>query len=235
MRLKLSLFVTLGLLSRGAEAVSARWEGSVQIPGRPLTLVVDLAQDGAGQWTGSAIVPGFGVKGAPLKEIVIKDAEVAFAIAGALGGPTLQGRLEANGVLSGDFHQAGNTARFVLLKAGAPQVELPRQSTAVRADLEGEWQGDMNFAGRQLRVRLKLANQAGKAAAQFQVTGEVQRTLPFDIVTQDGDLVTVESTETGLRYEGRFRKEVNEVAGTFSQGTLESGLVLRRPPVPEKP
>jgi hypothetical protein len=235
MLLKLSLLATICLLSRASEPAAARWEGLVQIPGRPVTLVVDLDQNSAGQWTGSAIVPGFGVKGTPLKDIVVHDSDVAFAIPGALGGPTLQGRVGTDGTLSGDYQQAGNKARFLLRKAGPSQVEPPRQSTAVRSDLEGEWQGDMNFAGRQLHVRLKLVNHDGKAAAQFQVTGKVERTLPFDLVMQDGELLTVESTETGLRYEGHFRKEVNEVGGTFSQGPMETELVLHRSPAQEKP
>jgi hypothetical protein len=35
------------------------------VPGAPLPLVVDLAQDEAGRWAGPIIVPTLGVKGAP--------------------------------------------------------------------------------------------------------------------------------------------------------------------------
>jgi hypothetical protein len=45
-------------------------------------LVIDLAQDDRGRWSGSAILPGFGVKGAALKDVVAGDSSVAFAIAG---------------------------------------------------------------------------------------------------------------------------------------------------------
>src|SRR5436309_637707 len=97
---KISLLFTFCLLSRGAEWPAARWEGTVELPGRTISLIIDLDRDSTGQWIGSAIVPGFSVKGAGLKDIVIKDSELAFVIPGALGGPTLQGRLGAEGNLT---------------------------------------------------------------------------------------------------------------------------------------
>ncbi len=234
MHLKMIPFIASCLIASAADSPAARWEGVVQLPGRTIALLIDLDRDHAGQWIGSAIVPGFSVKGTALKDIVIQEPAVAFAIPGALGAPTLQGNLSPEGALSGEFHQGGNTAPFTLRKAGPPQVEPPKLSTAVRAELEGDWQGDMNFVGRPIHVRLKLTNKDGKALALFQAIGKTERTFPFDFVTQDGEFLTVDSTGTGLRYEGRFRKESNEVKGTFSQGPMEAELVLRRAPAQEK-
>jgi hypothetical protein len=53
-------------LCQAAESAAGRWEGVVQIPGQELKLVVDLSDQGGKDWVGSIIVPGFGVKGAPL-------------------------------------------------------------------------------------------------------------------------------------------------------------------------
>ena len=48
-----------------AQSPEGRWEGLLQIPGREQPLVVDLAQAGSGGWTGSIILSGLGIKGAP--------------------------------------------------------------------------------------------------------------------------------------------------------------------------
>src|SRR5271169_4259822 len=85
-----------------SEGPAGRWEGTVMIPGGEIIVVVDLAQDGQGGWTGSATVPGFNVKGAPLAEIVAKDREVAFTIK-SLGDPRFEGHLGEDGALGGLF------------------------------------------------------------------------------------------------------------------------------------
>jgi hypothetical protein len=201
----------------------------VHIPGRELQIVIDLARDSGGQWTGSATVPGFGVKGAPLKDIVVKDSGVTFAVKGALGEPKFTGRLSADGVLNGDCQQAGNTASFTLQKTGPPQVDPPRQSTPVRKEFEGEWQGEMTFVGNPLHVKIKLENHSdGKATGQMIFVGKRETTLAVDLVTQEADLVTLELLERGMTYEGRFRKDANEINGTFQQGPFEAPLILHQ-------
>ncbi|HEU5433855.1 MAG TPA: hypothetical protein VFU81_19455, partial [Thermomicrobiales bacterium] len=74
--------VLLGLVLLPTLATAAtpagRWQGIVDIPGRPLALVVDIAQDGDGRWIGSVIVPALGVKGAPLANVTRVEDGVAF-------------------------------------------------------------------------------------------------------------------------------------------------------------
>src|SRR5579859_1538188 len=91
-------------------ALCGQWEGAVQIPGYELRLVIDLAQQGQG-WVGSLTVPEFGVKGAPLTGIAVKENDVEF---GFKGGATIKGHLETDGVLRGEYKQGGNSAPFLL-------------------------------------------------------------------------------------------------------------------------
>ena len=226
----------LGVMFLAAGALlSGRWEGAVQIPGREVRLIIDLAQDDRGRWIGSAILPGFGVKGAALKDVVVGDMSVGFAITGALGVPTLEGLLAADGTLSGDFRQAGNIARFLLRRVGPPQVEPPRTSTRVRTEFEGSWQGETALMGNPIHARLALANQPGGAAsAEFMIVGRREHNLEVDVVTQEGDLLIVEAHEAGATfiYEGSLHVGANEVRGALQQGPLEAPLILRRAPAP---
>jgi hypothetical protein len=231
-RVKMRFSIPLSILFAAAiacvaETPAARWEGAIQVPGREIKLVIDLAQNSGGQWIGSAIVPGFEIKGAALSEIAVKDSSVSFAIKGALGDPKFEGRLTPEGALTGEFKQAGNAAPFSLRRVGPAQVELPPASTAVRSEFVGDWKGDMSYLGNPIHVTIKLANESdGKATGQLIIIGKKETTLPIDLVTQEGEMLTVEMYERGMTYEGRYVKGRNEINGEFRQGGIEIPLVL---------
>ena len=234
MRLVVTLLFASTLVCEAAEIAAGRWEGSIQIPGREQKVIVDLAQDKTGGWVGSVILPELGIKGAALADIMVKESGIAFSIKNVLSGPQIgpakfQARLNAKGALAGDFLQAGNTAPFVLEKTGPPQVELPPQSTAIAKELEGEWIGEYELLGYPRHVTIRLTSHpGGGATSEFVVVGRKTNNLPVDLVTQQEDFIRIESHETGINYEGRFRKDAGEITGTFEQGPLEIPLVLHR-------
>jgi hypothetical protein len=234
LRLFAIIFFVSASFCQAAEGLTGRWEGSAQIPGGALQLIVDLSEESGKGWIGSIIVPGLGVKGAPLADIAVKDSELAFAIKGALGGERVgpakfRAHLAGDGRLAGEFIQGGNTAPFVLQKTGSPQVELPPQSTAVSKDLEGEWKGEYELNGYTRHVTMKFANRgADGAGVEFVVVGRKTNNVPVSLVTQEGDFLSIKSDEFGINYEGRFRKDAGEIKGTFTQGPFELPLVMRR-------
>ena len=234
MRLFATIFFASALLCRGAESAAGRWEGSAQIPGQELRLIVDLAQDDGKNWLGSIIVPGFGVKGAPLVDLHVRSGELAFAIKGALGNERtglteIHAQLNADGDLAGDFRQGGNRAPFVLKKTGPPQVELPPHNTAVAKELEGEWKGEYEMMGYARHVTMKFANRGAEGAGlEFIIVGKKTNNVPVSLITQEGDFLSIKSDDFGITYEGRFRKEAGEINGTITQGPIEVPLVMRR-------
>jgi len=230
------MFFASAALSPAAENAAGRWEGSAQIPGLDLKLIVDLSEDAGKGWIGSIIVPGFGVKGAQLVDLHVRSSDLAFAIKGALGNERagkaeIKAHLTADGHLAGDFTQGGNRAPFVLEKTGPPQVDLPPRNTAVSKELEGEWKGDYEMMGYARHATMKFANRgADGATVEFVVVGRKVNNVPVSLVTQDGDFVTVKSDDFGITFEGRFVKEAGEIKGTLSQGAMEAPLLLRRTP-----
>jgi hypothetical protein len=236
LRFLATILLASAALSQAAESAAGRWEGAALIPGHELKLIVDLSDEGGKGWVGSVIVPGFGVKGAPLVDLNVRGRDLAFAIKGALGNERvgraeLKAHLTPDGHLAGDFTQAGNIAPFVLEKTGAAQVDLPPRNTAVSKELEGEWKGDYEMMGYARRATMKFANRsADGAAVEFVIVGKKVNNVPVSLITQDGDFVTVKSDEFGITFEGRFVKESGEIKGTLSQGALEAPLLLRHTP-----
>lgn len=226
----LGLLLTMtGPLCRAADPASGRWEGSVQIPDRELTLIVDLAPADNGKWNGSVIIPGFDLKGKQLSDIAVRGSDVSFAITTGRGlQAALKGKVSGDS-LAGDFTDAGNTARFVLKRTGEAQVDLPPKSTVVSKELEGEWKGQFDLYGYPRKVTIRLTNHGTDGAtADFIIVGRKTNNLPVDLVKQEEKFLTVDSHETGLSYEGVFNQQTGEIKGNFVQGATEIPLVLQR-------
>jgi hypothetical protein len=222
--LMMILIAAAALPCRAEDVVSGRWEGTAQIPDNELTVVVDLAQEN-GAWVGSIIIPGLGLKGVPLTDTKVQPPDVNFAVKGALG-IQLKVRLDANNKMAGNFEQGGNRAPASLQKTGPPQVEYPPRNTPVSKELEGEWKGDYEMLGYTRHVSIKFANHPDGATAEFVIVGRKHNVLPVDLVTQEGDLVTVDSHEMGFSFEGRLKN--GKLTGAVRQGAIETPLVLER-------
>ncbi|MFL6499566.1 MAG: hypothetical protein ACJ8LL_02465 [Candidatus Udaeobacter sp.] len=223
-RLVVILTVAVALPSRAEDVISGRWEGTAQIPDNELSIVIDVAHEN-GVWVGSIIIPGMGLKGVPLTDVNVQPPGVNFAVKGALG-IQLKLRLDANNRLTGDFEQAGNRAPATLQKTGPPQVEYPPRNTPVAKELEGEWKGDYEMLGNTRHVSIRFANHPAGATADFVIVGRKHNVLPVDLVTQESDLVTVDSHEMGFTFEGRLRD--GKLTGAIHQGAIETPLVLER-------
>jgi hypothetical protein len=218
------LIFAAALSCSAEEVISGWWVGTAQIPDDELNLIVDLSQEN-GAWVGSIIIPGLGVKGVPLTNIKVQPPDVNFAVKGPLG-IQLKLRLDANKKMVGNFEQAGNRAPASLQKTGPPQVEYPPRSTPVAKELEGEWKGDYEMLGYTRHVSIKFANRPGGATADFVIVGRKHNVLPVDLVTQDGEMVTVDSHEMGFSFEGRLKN--GKLTGAVRQSAIETPLVLER-------
>jgi hypothetical protein len=234
LRLVATILFASAALASAAESAAGRWEGIVQLPGNELKLIVDLSDDNGKGWTGSVIVPGFGIKGATLVDLHVRGGDLDFAIQGALGNQRagraeMKGHLTADGHLAGDFSEGGNRAPFVLEKTGLAQVDLPPRNTAVAKELEGEWKGDYEMMGYARHATMKFTNRGAEGAAlEFTIVGKKVNNVPVSLVTQDENFLTVKSEEFGITFEGQFNKATGELKGSLSQGALEAPLVFKR-------
>jgi hypothetical protein len=229
------LLLMVPMLAGAAQPAEGRWQGTIHIPARDLAVVVDLARDSSGAWSGSMILPGLGVKGAPLSNIAVRDRDVVFDAGSALRAEkdapaTFKARLTATSTMAGAFTQAGNVARFELTRVGAAQVDAPPRGTRVRPAIVGEWTGAFELGGYPRQVTIDLQNTAanGAASAKFVVVGKQTTDVPVDFVSDEGDLVRIESRAHRVAFEGRVVDNASEIRGTVELGPYELPLVLHR-------
>ncbi len=220
--------------SHANPALAGRWHAEVLLGGKPLRLVIDLAPAGTG-WVGSAILPGRGVKGAPLRELVVDaQGQLNFKLS-ALGDASVGLRLQADGALLGELHQGGHQAPLRMQRLGPAQVDLPLASTPISRELEGVWRGRYELGGYPRDVTLTLSQRDGVGHAGLLIIGRARNLIPVDRVTQSEQFVQIVSNATGITIEGRWRAADNSLRGQFVQGPFEADFVLRKPETGSKP
>ena len=119
-----ALALSIATPQSGAQTHDAagHWEGSVEVPGQPLVVQVDLAQtDGA--WSGTIDIPAQGADDLPLSAVTVDGETVRFTISGVPGDPTFEGTL-ADGEISGEFTQGPARLPFRLGRE-AVEIEAP--------------------------------------------------------------------------------------------------------------
>jgi hypothetical protein len=230
-RAALVVLFSLSALAGVAAPPDGRWTGHAQLPGRVLPLVVDLARDASGAWSGSLTIPGLDIKGAGLGHVAVEGNEVAFDAGNAIGvasagGATFKARIDGS-TMAGEMRQAGNAAPFTLRRTGDAQVDAAARSTPVAASTEGRWIGRYEMAGYPRQVTLDIANDGtGMPKVDFVVVGKLTTKLPIDFVAEEEGILRIESHPYGITLEARVAKD--RIEGTLEQGAVEVPILLRR-------
>ncbi len=115
-------FLLPGALAAQTFGTAGRWEGSIEVPGQPLVVMVDLEQADGG-WSGTIDIPAQGADGLPLSAVTVDGETVKFTISGVPGEPTFEGRL-SGGEITGEFTQGPARLPFRLGRE-AVAVEAP--------------------------------------------------------------------------------------------------------------
>ncbi|MXX76864.1 MAG: alpha/beta hydrolase [Holophagales bacterium] len=166
-----SIALSLVTTRLGAQTLDAagHWEGSIEAPGQPLVVMVDLAEtDGA--WSGTIDIPAQGAVDLPLSGVAVKGETVRFTINGVPGEPTFEGTL-AGGEITGEFRQGPARLPFRLGRE-AVEVEAPSRPQEPKPpfpydDEEVEYtNGNVKIAG-----TLTLPPGDGKVPAALLISG----------------------------------------------------------------
>jgi len=209
-------------------AASGHWEGAIQVPGNALGIQVDLAKNAKGEWTGTIDIPAQHLKGFPLSSVTVKGNAVSFLLKGPPGDPRFDGTLSADGKsLSGNFTQGGAALTFGLKRIGEARIETPAKSTAIAKDLEGAWEATLDTGGQQLRLTLKMTNQAdGTAAGTMISVDQGGAVIPITTITQKGSSLKLELKSINGAFTGELKE--GTLAGQWTQGPGTFQLVFKR-------
>jgi len=217
---------TLSILLIGAPAMAqtggslaGHWRGTVQIPGMPAVVVLDLDQ-AAGTWVGSLTAPDYGAKGVPLTAIALPEKGALQASVAVFGDAKLRVRIEG-GKLTGTLEAGGNTAALVLERAGAAQVDLPPRNMALGAGFEGQWKAEFEV-GSKLHAELSLRNEpGGTSSGEMKVAEMGNAPLKLQRIVQEGGGLQFRVEGAGAEFDGRLDPAGNAIEGRMYMGALE--------------
>jgi hypothetical protein len=180
MYLVILMFVARVVFGQAAEALAGRWAGKIFIPEREVSIVIDLAKNGAGAWIGLLTIPGSPTADVPLGTIALDKTIVRFSamlpkltsFEGTLSGSTLAGTVSS----------VDGSVPFNLSRTGDVSVKVPAPSTALPKEFAGTWEATIERNGTQRTVLLvlkegpdglatgTLASRAGGATQELPLT-----------------------------------------------------------------
>jgi hypothetical protein len=97
---------------------AGHWEGSVDVPGRPVAISLDLYEDEAGVLSGDISIPQQGVRTLPLATCERRGDEIGFALPRQPGDPVFRGTISVDGgAIAGQLTQDGLSFPFRLTRA----------------------------------------------------------------------------------------------------------------------
>jgi len=121
------LLLPVSLRSQEAPPLAGHWEGTIDVPGTKLEVLIDFSQKPDGSWEGRISIPAQNAKNLPLNNISFVGKEVSFAIAEVPGEPTFKGTISEDGTkISGDFTQGGQSFGFSLSREVSPKIKAKK-------------------------------------------------------------------------------------------------------------
>ena len=107
------------------DTVAGHWEGAIEIPNAPLTVMVDLAPKDGGL-AGTIDIPLQGAKGLALAGVRAAGDSVVFGIPAVPGAPTFRG-VRVGAKITGTFAQSGLAFPFHLGRDKLPGLNRPQE------------------------------------------------------------------------------------------------------------
>jgi uncharacterized protein len=141
------------------------------------------------------------------------------------------------------FNSAQEIAGLFVLPVQAPPSTI--KADAASSGLEGTWQGALDAGGQQLRLVLKISQDAkGTLSAKMDSVDQGAMDLPVSSIALKGSTLNFAMNSIGGSFEGTWDRQKQEISGQWKQGMASLPLILKRvdkpitllrPQEPQKP
>jgi hypothetical protein len=219
--------------STKAAGIQGFWEGTLQVQGAKLRLVLKVADAPGGGYTATLDSVDQGAKDIPVNSITLSNATLRAELKTL--GVLYEGELTPNkNEFDGEWNQAGLVFPLVLRRTKEPSTVIaPKPAAAYarspEAPLQGWWQGALNIGDSSLRLLFKVSKTA---------SGKYEGTLDsLDQGANNISATSVEFTKPDVRiglasvngnFTGIMTADELSIDGQWSQGGNSLPLQLQR-------
>jgi hypothetical protein len=227
------LAVPATLFAQAPPDPSGHWTGAIHVPAfngaspREVGFEVDLAKDAKGEFAATFNQPDQHLHGLPLGNVRVDGTTVSFELKANSGG-VFTGTFADGRSISGEFttSEGGYAVPFNLARTGDAVIAAAPRSAAIGKELEGTWNGAIEFQGKTERLVLKLTNQAdGSAIGSIVDLDGSNLEIPVGI-SQKAANVTIEVAAVAASITGTLNGA--DLTGTWNQGPVSLPVVFTR-------
>ncbi len=227
------VLVPATLFAQAPADPSGHWSGAIHVPAfngasaREIGVEIDLAKNAKGELAATFGQPDQNVKGLPLGNVSFDGKTVSFELK-ANGGGVFKGTLTDAKSIAGEFitSEGGYNIPFNLARTGEAVVAAAPKSAPIGKELEGTWNGAIEFQGKKERLVLKLTNQADGSATGSIVDLDGSNVEIPVAISQKASSVTIEVTSVAASFTGTLNGA--DIAGTWNQGPLSLPVTFTR-------
>jgi hypothetical protein len=207
---------------------SGHWEGAITIPGGEISFQIDLSKNAQGTLVATYSRPDENLKGLPMINVALDGRAIAFDLP-VDGGVKFQGIFDANGkTISGDVTASIGSAPFNLTRTGDAQLTAAPRNAPIDKGLEGTWHGTLALPGKNLRLVLRLSNEAD-GTSSGSITSVDQGGIEFPLgLAQKASSLTLNTPAIGGDFYTGTLNPAGELAGTFTQGQVTAPITFVR-------
>jgi pimeloyl-ACP methyl ester carboxylesterase len=139
---------------------SGHWEGSVQLPGVPLNVRVDLSNTG-NAWTGTIDIPQQNATGLTLNPVTVIGSAIRFTIHGVPGDPMFDGKLAGATTIAGTFTQGPLSLPFSLQRGHAATMPVPKPPAQETVGIKPYTEQEVSYSNGPIHLAATLTLPAG--------------------------------------------------------------------------
>lgn len=217
-------------------AASGRWEGEIKTPGQGIRIILELVA--GARWQGITTFPDQSDVELRLLNLKVEGAEVSFDMPAAPGYPSFRGKISDDGEsISGEFSQSGQTLPTALKRKGAPRFKPapPPAPNPLLDALSGDWEGTLEIGDQSLRLKLKLAPNAGDDIPGFLDSIDQQTLIPVNTLMAENDSFRIDLDLIQGSFSGKLSPDRSSWQGKWEQPGISRPLAFKRLSVPKKP